>query len=302
MKKFIQELFIKKIKSDSRSKIYNYKISNKILISSYNHICSNNELNNYIINPYIDINNYDNIMVSEKDILSSLNNLKIVMDAYDDSRIEKIKKIYNCSNTNIKNKIKLLIMEWIDKKLISSDFDYIIQKYYSINILHNNNYFEIIKKYININLDLFNDNILLNLLKLVKFNNIEQNNYLIKKIIKFTYYISEKKKIYLYNFLDVIINSNFIDLYVEYCFKYKNFYVLKYFINIGFKLNKNKIKRCIGWSKQNILYPNNNISFLNITIQLFGEFLYTKYSNKYIKYYNYNNILYTINKNHLIKI
>jgi hypothetical protein len=235
-------------------------------------------------------------MVSEKDILSSLNNLKIVMDAYDDSRIEKIKKIYNCSNINIKNKIKLLIMEWIDKKLISSDFDYIIQKYYSVNILQNNNYFEIIKKYININLDLFNDNILLNILKLIKFNNIEQNNYLIKKIIKFTYYISEKKKIYLYNFLDLIINSNFIDLYVEYCFKYKNLYVLKYFINIGFKLNKNKIKRCIGWSKQNILYPNNNISFLNITIQLFGEFLYTKYSIKYIKYFNYNNILYKINK------
>ena len=154
-----------------------------------------------------------------------------------------------------------------------------------MNILQNNNYFEIIKKYININLDLFNDNILLNILKLIKFNNIEQNNYLIKKIIKFTYYISEKKKIYLYNFLDVIINSNFIDLYVEYCFKYKNLYVLKYFINIGFKLNSNKIKRCIGWSNQNILYSNINISFIDVTTQLFGEFLYTKYTTKYTTKY-----------------
>lgn len=296
MKKFIQELFIKKIKSELKSKSYNYKISNKILISSYNHICSNIELNNYIINPYIDINSYDNIMISEKDILSSLNNLKIVIDAYDDSRIEKIKKIYNCSNINIKNKIKLLIMEWIDKKLISSDFDYIIQKYYTLNILQNNNYFEIIKKYININLDLFNDNIFLNLLKLIKFNNIEQNNYLIKKIIKFTLYITQKKKNYLYNFLDAIINPNFIDLYVEYCFKYKNLYVLKYFINIGFKLNNNKLKRCIGWSLQNVLYYNVNISLIDITKQLFGEFLYTKYIEKYKKYFNYHNILYKINK------
>ena len=301
MKKFTEELFIKKIKSELSSKSYNYKISNKILISSYNHICSNNELNNYIINPYIDINSYDNIMVSEKDILSSLNNLKIVIDAYDDTRIEKIKKIYNCSNTNIKNKIKLLIMEWIDKKIISNDFDYIIQKYYTINILENKNYFEIIKKYININLDLFNDNIIFNLLKLIKFNNIEQNNYLIKKIIKFTLYISDKKKNYLYNFLDAIINSNFIDLYVEYCFKYKNFYVLKYFINIGFKLNSNKIKRCIGWSIQNLLYSNVNISFIDVTTQLFGEFLYTKYTTKYKKYFNYNNILYKINKDLILK-
>jgi hypothetical protein len=301
MKKFIKELFIKKIKSELSSKTYNYKISNKILISSYNHICSNNELNNYIINPYIDVNSYDKLMVTEKDIFSSLNNLKIVNDAYDETRIQKIKKIYNTGNINIKNKIKLLIMEWIDKKIISNDFDYIIQKYYTINILEDKNYFEIINKYININLDIFNDNIIYNLLKLIKFNNIEQNNLLIKKIIKFTLFITEKKKNYLYNFLDAIINPNFIDLYVEYCFKYKNFYVLKYYINIGFKLNNNKIKRCIGWSIQNLLYSNVNISFIDVAIKLFGEFLYTKYTVKYKKYFNYNNILYKINKDLILK-
>jgi hypothetical protein len=302
MKKYINELFIKKIKSEIKYKTYNYKISNKILISSYNHICSNSELNNYIINPYIDVNNYDKLMVNEKDLFSSLNNLKIVNDAYDEIRIQKIKKIYNSGNINIKNKIKLLMMEWIDKKLVSNDFDYIIHKYNSINILEDKNYFEIIYKYININLDIFNSNIIFNILKLLKFNNIQQNNFLIKKIIKFTLFITEKKKIYLYNFLDAIINHNFIDIYVEYCFKYKNLYALKYFINIGFKLNKNILKRCIGWTVQQILYTNINYSLSEIAIQLFGQFLFSKYNKKYNKYFYYYNILYKLNKDLLFKI